>query len=496
MYSLIFLGAISCILCMLLTPLARDWSARIGLVDRPDCHRKTHPEATPRTGGVPILISYVGSFALLFLSPLRAGGVIQGNMGAILALLPPVALIFITGLLDDWLSLKPWQKLLGQLAAAGWAYAVGVRFAGIAGHTLPNWVCCVLTIAWLVLCCNAFNLIDGVDGLATGVGLAATLTTMIAALLHGNVMLTLATAPLAGCLLGFLRYNFNPASIFLGDSGSLLIGFLLGMYSIIWSQHSGPVLGFAAPAMALALPLLEVGLSIVRRFLASEPIFAGDRGHIHHRLLEFGFTPRRVALLLYGVCAIAAVLALLPNVVTGHYAGAVVVVFGLATWLGVHCLRYVEFEAASRFVGKWLRPMLRGHVQLERMERALKAAHSIDQCWAAVAEAARALGYSEVNARLAGELYATTVIPATAGAYWQMRLNLSGRDYVNITQRDGAVRNPILVIPFVELLRRTLPEKLAAVQLQAVDSVPKNSSTRTVMSSDWATPSVNPATPS
>jgi UDP-GlcNAc:undecaprenyl-phosphate GlcNAc-1-phosphate transferase len=276
----------------------------------------------------------------------------------------------------------------------------------------------------------------------------------------------------------------------------LLIGFLLGSYGIIWSQQSAPGLGFAAPAMALALPLLEACLSVVRRFLASEPIFEGDRGHIHHRLLDFGFTPRRVALLLYGVCTVAAVLSLLPSVVRQQYAGVVVVAFGLATWLGVHCLRYVEFEAASRFVWNRLRPMLRGHVQLERLERSLRSATTIGRCWDAVEDAARSLGYSEVNARLAGTRYSTTSPSARNGTYWQMRLNLPGNDYVNITQRDGAARNPILVIPFVELLSRILPAKLESMQLQWSAVEPQNSNTTRVMSSDWATPSVNPATPS
>src|SRR5262249_32959422 len=154
---------------------------------------------------------------------------------------------------------------------------------------------------WLILCSNAFNLIDGVDGLAAGVGLTATTATLAAGLLHGDWMLGFVTAPLAGCLLGFLRYNFNPASIFLGDSGSLLIGFLLGCYGVIWSQKSVTMLGMAAPALVMALPLLEVGLSVVRRFLRNEPIFAGDRGHIHHRLLDRGLSPRRVAISLYVV---------------------------------------------------------------------------------------------------------------------------------------------------------------------------------------------------
>ena len=124
-----------------------------------------------------------------------------------------------------------------------------------------------LTILWLVACANAFNLIDGVDGLASGVGLLATLTMLAAGLLHGDAGLVIVTAPLAGALVGFLRSNFNPASIFLGDCGSLTIGFLLGCFAAIWSQKSATLLGMTAPLMALSVPLLDTGASIVRRFL-------------------------------------------------------------------------------------------------------------------------------------------------------------------------------------------------------------------------------------
>src|SRR6201999_2943513 len=128
------------------------------------------------------------------------------------------------------------------------------------------------------------NLIDGIDGLATGVGFFATVTMALAALMQGNITLAIAVVPLAGALLGFLRYNFNPASIFLGDSGSLLVGFLLGSFGILWSQKAATILGITAPMMAMAIPLLDTGLAIVRRFLRNRPIFEGDRGHIHHRL--------------------------------------------------------------------------------------------------------------------------------------------------------------------------------------------------------------------
>ncbi|MBZ5619301.1 MAG: undecaprenyl/decaprenyl-phosphate alpha-N-acetylglucosaminyl 1-phosphate transferase [Acidobacteriia bacterium] len=497
----------------------RDWSVRLGLVDRPDHKRKLHNAATPRTGGVPILVSYAGAYALLLLLPLDASGLIEENFGMILRLLPPVGLVFATGLLDDWLNLKPWQKLLGELAAAIWAYEAGVRILGVAGHAIPAWCSFLVTVAWLILCSNAFNLIDGIDGLATGVGLTATMTTLIAGILNGDATLALATAPLVGCLIGFLRYNFNPASIFLGDSGSLLIGFLLGSYGVIWSQKSATMLGFAAPAMALALPLLEVGLSIVRRFLRNEPIFSGDRGHIHHRLLERGFTPRRVALLLYAACGVGAALSLLQSVMRSRFTLLVLVLFGVATWIGVHYLKYVEFESARLFLWVGLRPMLSSLVKLKLLEGSLLAATSVEQCWSAVEHTARSLGYSHMTARLGGVRFATAPERAKNGAFWQMRLNLPENDYLNITQREGSCEQPVLVIPFIDTVRRILPEKLAQLGSTAVtqensvaaaslsslagvversssQGVPRNSRTRTVTSSDCAAPSVNAATAS
>src|ERR1043166_6822987 len=130
-------------------------------------------------------------------------------------------------------------------------------------------------------------------------------------LLQHILMLAVATAPLAGALLGFLRYNFNPASIFLGDSGSLMIGFMLGCFGVVWSQKSATILGMTAPLMALGIPILDACLSVVRRFLRHQPIFGADRDHIHHRLLKRGLTPKGVAVLLYGMAAVGASFSLL-----------------------------------------------------------------------------------------------------------------------------------------------------------------------------------------
>src|SRR5262249_33092103 len=160
----------------------------------------------------------------------------------------------LTGLTDDLAGLKPWQKLAGLTGSAVMACFGGLRIQSLAGHQGDAVLGVPLTVVWLGGCANAFNLIDRGDGLGTGVGRPAALTPLVAGLLRGAAGLVIATAPLAGALFGFLRFNFSPASIFMGDCGSLWVGFMLGCYGLIWSQKSATVLGIIAPVMALSIP--------------------------------------------------------------------------------------------------------------------------------------------------------------------------------------------------------------------------------------------------
>ena len=185
-------------------------------------------------------------------------------------------------------------------------YLAGVHLTTLGGHLLSPWLSTPATVLWLVLCANSLNLIDGLDGLACGIGLFATATALLAAGVQHNISLAYAVIPLFGALLGFLRYNFNPARIFLGDSGSLFVGFLLGCFGLLWTEKSATLLGLTAPLMVFAIPLLDTTLAIVRRFLHNKPIFSADRGHIHHRLLARGLAPQKVVLLLYACCAVGA----------------------------------------------------------------------------------------------------------------------------------------------------------------------------------------------
>src|SRR5204862_2822095 len=179
----------------------------------------------------------------------------------------------------------------------------------VGSHT-PAWLALPLAILWVLWITNAFNLLDGVDGLAAGSALFSTLTVFVVSLVSGNFLVSSLTLALAGAILGFLRFNFNPATIFLGDCGSLFIGFMLSALALAGAGKSPTLVAVAIPVVCFGLPVLETVLSVIRRFLSGQPLFSGDRGHIHHKLLERGFSQRKVVLILYSVSAICGLLSL------------------------------------------------------------------------------------------------------------------------------------------------------------------------------------------
>jgi UDP-GlcNAc:undecaprenyl-phosphate GlcNAc-1-phosphate transferase len=410
-------------------------------------------------GGLAIAISYLVAYVLV--RP-EEGSPLAQQLSLVWRLLPGAALAFGIGLLDDLFNLRAWIKLAGQLAAAGLACVGGVRILSIGGAPTDAWWNVPLTILWLLACMNAFNLVDGLDGLAVGVGLFATLTVFTAAMMQHNMVLAVATFPLAGALLAFLCYNFNPATIFLGDSGSLLIGFLLGCYAAIWSNKSATLLGITAPLMALSIPLLDVALAIVRRFLRRQPIFAADRGHIHHRLLDRGFTPRRVVLMLYGLCGLAAAFSLLQGVMHS-FSGSLILLFGVFVLLGVQYLGYAEFDLAGRLLfGGDFQRSVSAQLELRKFRAALVAAGTPAGCWEVVREACGKFGFEQVRLCLAGEIFEySSDGPETPG--WTVRVPLTNGDYAVLVRPFASPLLPMVVAPFVDCLRETLVEKFPEI---------------------------------
>jgi UDP-GlcNAc:undecaprenyl-phosphate/decaprenyl-phosphate GlcNAc-1-phosphate transferase len=459
MYALIALGTIAFLLCLLLTPVCRNIFLKYRLVDVPDNDRKLHARPIPRIGGLPIALSYVTALGIMLaFAPPQAKIAVQ-HPTLLFALLPPVALVFLVGLVDDIFTLKPWYKLAGQLAAAVWAVFAGAQIHLLDGQAYSAWVTIPLSIFWLVGCTNAFNLIDGMDGLASGVGLFATLTMLLASLLQGNWGLAMATVPLAGCLLAFLRYNFNPASIFLGDSGSLSIGFILGCFGVIWSQKSATLLGMLAPAMALALPLLDVGLSISRRFLRNQPIFQPDRGHIHHRLLALGFGPRGAAMILYIACGLAAALSLLQSSLGYHFGGIIILLFCACTWVGIKRLGYIEFSTARRVLssGELVR-FVRHEVYLSHFRESLTKAKTHDECWAIVRNTCRELQFASVELTLQDQTFLEVFDPSVGDSAWLFTMSFGKKGNISL-RRSMRREAQSLLNSFFQTLQETLGNK-------------------------------------
>jgi UDP-GlcNAc:undecaprenyl-phosphate/decaprenyl-phosphate GlcNAc-1-phosphate transferase len=459
MYSLLVLGFASFILSLFLTPLVRNLALKFGLVDVPDDHRKHHKVPIPRVGGVAILAATIGAYALLLLVGLSAGHIVRHGIPFALRLLPAVLMIFGVGLADDIFDLSAWNKLGAQIAAAMLAWAGGIRLDNMGGHTFSGPLSFGLTILWIVACSNAVNLIDGVDGLAAGVGLFATITTLIAGLLHGNMDLVFATAPLAGALLGFLRFNFNPASIFLGDCGSLTLGFLLGCYGIVWSEKSPTLLGMTAPLLALSVPLLDAAISIARRFLRKQPIFRGDRAHIHHKLLSRGLTPRRVVLLLYGFCGLAAAASLMITTTHQAYQGFVIVLVCLAAWLGLQHLGYNEFRIAGKLaIDGSFRRLLNAKFVLIGFEEELANASTLEQCWEILCNACPQFGFVGSELRLDGiECFGDP----TGG--WYVRIDFPGHGYINLKRKPGSADRGTAAVLFIDSISRILTDRFTQV---------------------------------
>jgi UDP-GlcNAc:undecaprenyl-phosphate/decaprenyl-phosphate GlcNAc-1-phosphate transferase len=435
MNAIIVVFLVAFVLCLILTPISRNLCLRYDVVDRPDTERRFHLKPIPRIGGLPIVLSYAGALGLLLiLAPRRATLSIQ-HLSLFLSLLPATGLIFLTGVIDDIFTLKPSQKLFGQFLAAVLAVSLGARmsFAGHMSHS--SFITIPLSIIWLIGCANAVNLIDGLDGLASGVGLFATLTTLVAALLTGNTGLAVATAPLLGCLLAFLCYNFSPASIFLGDCGSLTIGFMLGCFGLVWSQHSGTMLAMAAPLIALSFPLLDVVLSISRRMLRSRPIFKGDRGHIHHMVLARGHKPRIAALILYGVSATAAFFALLASFSSMQYRAPIIIVFCMLIWFGVNQLGYIEVAAARRILSrKNVFRILREEIYLQELKNSINAAQTIDESWRVVQGACQEMYFASVRMFIDGASYEAIFVRSPGEPYWKMNLVVGHSGYLALTR--------------------------------------------------------------
>lgn len=431
MRSYLTLFFVALILTLFLTPQARRLALALGAVDVPDNERRVHKRPTPRMGGMAI---YVAFLLTMLCVPLLRSGVSRTFQEDLLwygAIAAPATLIFWLGAYDDLRGAKPWLKVLIQIIAAAMLHAFGFGIAVLAlpfgsEWALPYWLNFPLTALWVVGITNAFNLIDGIDGLATGASAFALISILFFSLSMDNTAVSLTAAILIGAVLGFLYYNFHPASIFLGDSGSLFLGFMVAALSLAGSQKSTTTIAIAIPLVSFGLPVLDVGLAMTRRFIKGHPLMQSDRGHIHHRLLDHGLSQRQTAILLYGVCGAFTLFGILLLNPARSLSALVFCVLGVLIVLGVQRLRYPEFEELGNAIRRRVathRRSLAVNVGVRNLHVDLQRVKTPERLFALLSEIAVATEFEGIRFELrsalpAGQKYSLWKTAETVG--WRL----------------------------------------------------------------------------
>lgn len=419
----------STLLAFFLTRNVRNTANSRGWVYAAPSARHIHTNMVPRLGGVAIFVVFSLGAGCLVVVPKVLGleGVL--SVRTLVCILGPATLVFLLGLYDDFRPLKPYVKFSVEAIAGALLF-----FGGFGVFHLPlffgsysfGWLALPLTILWVLWITNAFNLLDGVDGLAAGSALFSTLTVFVVSLVAGNFLVSSLTLVLAGAILGFLRFNFNPATIFLGDCGSLFIGFMLSALALAGAGKTPTIVAVAIPVISFGLPVLETVLSVFRRFLSGQPLFTADRGHIHHRLLERGFSQQQVVLILYVVSAACGLLSLFLLYPSGPTVGIVLFVIGTGIWVGVQHLGYHEFGELSRMAHRTMeqKKIIVNNVAIRRATEGLSSATDLKSVECALRAAFEANDFDgfDLHVAQAGEFQSGDNQTGNFRVCWQ-RLN-------------------------------------------------------------------------
>lgn len=337
MIRLLIAAALSLAVALIMTPVARKLAPIVGAVDKPDA-RKVHTKLMPRMGGLGIFCGFM------------AGAVFYGGIsGRTIGLLLGTTIVFAVGIIDDIKCIKPSVKLLGQLIAA----LVFVAFGGYIKYlTNPfggniiylDYLGIPITLLWLVGISNAVNLIDGLDGLAGGVSAISAFTMAVISLTTGQNLTAALCICLACATLGFLKYNFNPASIFMGDSGSLTLGFVLAALAISGCAKGATIVALLVPILILGIPIFDTFFAIFRRAKEHKPIFQPDKGHLHHRLLAMGLSHKQTALIIYAITMFMSFVAILMTMIPTWVAMLILIIFIILLLLGAGKLGIIKLK--------------------------------------------------------------------------------------------------------------------------------------------------------
>ncbi|MGQ9896504.1 MAG: glycosyltransferase family 4 protein [Acidobacteriota bacterium] len=381
-YAAVF--CISLITAFFLTPLIRNWARRWeSFVDIPSAARHVHTQPIPRVGGIAIFFAFLVGVATAL--SFEIGERLSGTVTLSVKFLLPTLAMFILGLVDDIWRLRAGVKFVIEVLIAIWFHFTVQGITNLpnplTGTTIElGFWGLPITVLWLVGISNAFNLIDGVDGLSAGAALFSTLTLAYVAAANGNVPLALLLCALAGSTAGFLKYNFNPATVFMGDCGSLFIGFTLAGLAILYAQKSVTTVTVAIPLLAFGLPIMETMLSIGRRFLSGKPIFEADRQHMHHRLLAKGYSHHTTTIFLYGLSAFFALMSLLAYNSPNRLLGLILLTLGIVIWIAVQHLGYQEFGEIGRVVQRSLnqRSIIANNIRIHELAEELRNAQGTE----------------------------------------------------------------------------------------------------------------------
>ncbi len=333
---------------LLTTPLVMRVARRAGALDQPG-PRRIHTEPVPTLGGIALVVAVVGvAWAARALPGPARELELWPLLGLSLAAIPLLAL----GTIDDLRGAPPWVKLVIQAGAALvlslFGYGVPLLTNPLGGSLATGVLNVPLTVAWVLIVINAINLIDGLDGLASGAVLIASMALWWVARTHGDFYVMFVTSLLAGATLGFLRYNFPPARVFMGDTGSHFLGLVLAAASLLESRKGTAAITLLFPLVAMGLPIADSVLAFVRRLARGRPVFRADSEHIHHRLLRLGLSPRNALFVLWYLCAYLGVMAVVLAAVQREYAWMIMGLLALGLVFAFEVMEFIDRKLAER----------------------------------------------------------------------------------------------------------------------------------------------------
>ncbi|QDU58504.1 glycosyltransferase family 4 protein [Aeoliella mucimassa] len=391
-------GVGSFLLSLMITPIVRATSHRLGFVDKPDRRRKAHKAPVALGGGVAVFLGLVVSMAVVFGYATFANATLitASNFLPLTCLAIAAAGIVVLGGVDDVTGLRGRYKLLGQVALTAlliWSGALIEGFSAFGYQVNLGWLAIPATAFWLLGTTNAVNLIDGIDGLAGSVGLILCLTlAAITGGLQDNVVLTATMLALGGSLLAFLRYNFAPATIYLGDTGSMLVGLVCGTVAVLASAKSSAAAAFAVPIAVWSIPILDSFAALLRRKLTGRSMFSPDRGHLHHSLLVRGWSVQQASLFISLICATTCLSAVLSIYMRNEWIAIFTVIAVMVFLVFTKTFGHIEFALVSgrmrRLATSISTKEPHGEHNFRESSIQLQGSREWSKLWAAIVEAA------------------------------------------------------------------------------------------------------------